>query len=74
MVNAFDCAVVAFSLFAGSARDALGGCSLLETVKRCDEHRYLLTDEAYEGDAMRAKAVEKGVIPILPLKCNHKEP
>jgi transposase len=31
-------------------------------------------DRAYEGDETRAKAVERGFIPVVPPKSNRKEP
>lgn len=31
-------------------------------------------DRAYEGDRIRAKAVEKGYIPVVPPKKNRKDP
>ena len=34
----------------------------------------MLMDRAYEGDAMRAKAVEKGFLPVVPPKRNRKLP
>ena len=43
-------------------------------LERLPEQVYLLMDRAYEGDKMRAKATEKGFIPIVPPKKNRKEP
>jgi len=34
----------------------------------------LTMDKAYEGDACRAKAVECGMVPLVPPKSNRKEP
>lgn len=74
MVTASDCAVVAFSLSGGNAHDAPEGMLLLDQMNRKDEQQYMLMDRAYEGDAMRAKVVEKGFIPIVPPKRNRKLP
>ena len=46
----------------------------MDEMERWPEQVYLLMDRAYEGDKMRAKAVEKGFIPIVPPKKNRKEP
>ena len=74
MVTASDCTVVAFSLSGGNAHDAPEGISLLDQLKRLDRQQYILMDRAYEGDMMRAKAVEKGFTPIVPPKRNRKLP
>jgi transposase len=74
MVTASDRAAVAFSLSGGNVHDAPEGCALLETVKRRGGQRYLLMDKAYEGEDIRARAVEKGFIPVVPPKSNRKEP
>jgi transposase len=74
MVTASDRSVVAFSLSGGNAHDAPAGETLLEKVERCEEQVYLLMDRAYEGKKMRAKAVEKGFIPVVPPKRNRKNP
>ncbi len=34
----------------------------------------MLMDRAYEGDAMRAKVIEKGFLPVVPPKRNRKHP
>lgn len=39
-----------------------------------EEQIFILMDRAYEGDKMRAKAIEKGFIPVVPPKKNRKEP
>ena len=74
MVTASDRSVVAFTLSGGNAHDAPEGELLLEELERLPEQVYLLMDRAYEGDKMRAKATEKGFIPIVPPKKNRKEP
>ena len=74
MVTASDRAVVAFSLSGGNAHDAPEGIALLNQLKHHDEQQYMLMDRAYEGDVMRAKAVEKGFLPVVPPKRNRKLP
>jgi transposase len=74
MVTASDRSVVAFSLSGGNAHDAPEGELLLENFRRLNEQKYILMDRAYEGDSMRAKAVEKGFITVVPPKRNRKEP
>ena len=74
MVTASDRAVVDFSLSGGNAHDAPEGIALLDQLKRHDEQQYILMDRAYEGDAMRSKAVEKGFFPVVPPKRNRKLP
>ncbi len=74
MVTASDRSFVAFSLSGGNAHDAPEGELLLERFMRLAEQQYILMDRAYEGDSMRAKAVEKGFIPVVPPKRNRKDP
>lgn len=74
MVTASDHSVVAFSLSGGNAHDAPEGELLIDRVERISEQIYMLMDRAYEGDKMRAKAIEKGFIPVVPPKKNRKEP
>lgn len=74
MVTASDRSVVGFSLSGGDAHDAPQGELLLDSIIRDNEQLYLLMDKAYEGDAMRQKAIEKGLIPIVPPKSNRKNP
>jgi len=74
MVTASDRSVVAFSLSGGNAHDALEGELLIENIDRLTEQIYILMDRAYEGDKMRAKAIEKGLIPVVPPQKNRKEP
>lgn len=74
MVTASDRSVVAFSLSGGNVHDAPEGERLLERVARLNEQRYILMDRAYESDSMRAKAIEKGFIPVVPPKRNRKNP
>ena len=74
MVTASDRSVVAFSLSGGNAHDAPEGELLLDSMTRMPEHIYILMDRAYEGDKLRAKAIEKGYVPVVPPKKNRKEP
>lgn len=74
MVTASDRSVVAFSLSGGNAHDSPEGELLLEHIERLEEQIFILMDRAYEGDKMRAKAIEKGFIPVVPPKKNRKEP
>lgn len=74
MVTASDRSVVAFSLSPGNSHDAPVGRDLLDSFDRLEEQRFLLMDRAYEGDDTRAKAVEKGFIPVVPPKKNRKDP
>lgn len=74
MVTASDCWAVVFSLSGGNVHDAPEGELLVGSVKRLPEQIYILMDRAYEGEKMRAKAIEKGFIPIVPPKKNRKEP
>ena len=74
MVTASDRSVVAFSLSGGNSHDAPEGELLVDSVERLAEQIYILMDRAYEGDKMRAKAIEKGFVPVVPPKKNRKEP
>ena len=74
MVTASDRAAVGFALSAGNRHDSPEGEKLLDEIERLLEHVYLLMDRAYEGDSMRAKAIENGYIPVVPPKRNRKEP
>jgi len=48
---------------------------LLEKVsKALGKDKPLTMDKAYEGDACRARAVECGMLPVVPPKSNRKEP
>lgn len=74
MVAASDRSAVAFSLSSGEAGDAPEGRKLLETIGAKQRTTYLLTDRAYEGDETRYLARLLGYIPIVPPKCNRKQP
>jgi len=59
----------------GSVADDPAGQKLMEQVPKARGHdKPLAMDKAYEGDACRAKAVECGMIPVVPPKSNRKEP
>jgi transposase len=74
MVTASDRSAVAFALSSGSAHDAPEGRNLLDSLERLEEQHFLLMDRAYEGDETRAKALEKGFVPVVPPKKNRKDP
>ena len=61
MVTASDRAAVSFSLSAGNAGDGPEGRKLLNFTAANEVHRYLIMDRAYEGDKMRALAMELGL-------------
>ena len=73
MVTASDRAAVSFSLSAGNVGDGPEGRKLLNFTAANKAHRYLIMDQAYEGDKTRALATELGYIPIVPPKQNRKE-
>ena len=66
MVTASDRAAVGFSLSGGQAHDAPEGIALLKKIQREKERKYLLIDRAYEGDNVRAAALEQGFEPVVP--------
>ena len=74
MVTASDRSVVAFSLSGGQAHDAPEGERLLDEIEKLSEQIFIIMDRAYEGDGMRAKALEKGFIPVVPPKKNRNKP
>ena len=74
MVSASDRSAVTYSLSGGNTHDSPQGELLLDSFERADEQIYILMDRAYEGDKMRAKAVEKGFIPVVPPKKNRRDP
>jgi len=73
MVASSDRSVVTFSLTPGSAHDAPEGLTLLDSID-CGDGAVLLMDRAYEGDNVRAKAVERGYVPVVPPKKNRRTP
>ena len=74
MVAASDRDGVSFSLSAGNRGDAPEGRALLQQLGPVEHPVYLLMDRAYEGDETRSFAVELGYIPVVPPKCNRKNP
>ena len=74
MVTASDRSVVAFSLSGGNAHYAPVGEILLDSIVPASEHMYILMDRAYSGLKMREKAIEKGLIPVVPPTTNYNEP
>lgn len=62
-----------FRLSAGNKHDAPERRKLIESFYSEDNH-YLLMDRAYEDNKTREFAVKQGFIPIVPPKCNRKEP
>jgi len=73
MVTSSDRAVVTFSLTSGSSHDAPEGRTLIDSLG-CPNGAALLMDRAYEGDDTRAKAIEKGLVPVVPPKKNRRDP
>jgi transposase len=74
MVTASDRSAVAFSLSRGNCHDSPEGEKLVGSLERLAEQLFMLMDRAYQGDAMRAKVVENGYIPVVPPLSNRKEP
>jgi transposase len=74
MVTASDRSVVDFRLSPGNYHDAPQGRQLLSTIRRDDNHRFLIMDKAYEGDNTRNLAICLGYIPIVPPKSDRKDP
>ena len=46
----------------------------MERLERLEEQLFMLMDRAYQGDAMRARVVEKGYIAVVPPLSNRKDP
>lgn len=74
MVTASDRAVIGLSLSGGQAHDAPEGVALLKKIRRKKEQKYLLMDRAYEGENVRAAALEQGFEPVVPPKRNRRNP
>lgn len=74
MVTASDRAVIGFSLSGGQAHDAPEGIALLKKIRRKKEQKYLLMDRAYEGENVRAAALEQGFEPVVLPKRNRRNP
>jgi len=73
MVASSDRSAVTFSLTSGNSHDAPEGRALLDSLN-CVNGVVLLMDKAYEGDDTRAKAIEKGFVPVVPPKSNRLNP
>ena len=59
----------------GSAADDPDGQKLMEEIpKKICKGKPLLMDKAYEGDACRATAKQRGMRPVVPPKSNRKKP
>lgn len=74
MVTASDRVAVGFSLSGGQAHDAPEGMELLKKIRREKEQTYLLMDRAYEGENVRAVALEQEFEPVVPPKKNRRNP
>ena len=74
MVAASDRDGVILSLSAGNCGDGPKGRARLRQLDPADHPVYLLMDRAYEGDEIRALAVELGYTPVVPPKSNRKDP
>ena len=61
-----------FSLSPGHAGDAPAGRALLKQTTLTAT--YVIMDRAYEGDETRQLVRELDCIPVVPPKCNRKEP
>ena len=73
VVAASDRAAVRFSLSGGQAHDAPEGIALLEGLCRDKEQKYLLMDRAYEGEKVRAAALDLGFQSVVPPKRNRRD-
>ena len=67
MVCATEKFVFGFHLSAGNRHDAPEGRKLFETLES-KSGKYLLIDRVYEDDEIRALAVKRGLIPVVPPK------
>ena len=74
MAAASDRDAVIFSLSPGQSGEAPEGRALLQRPGPAAEHTFLLMDRAYEGDETRDLAATPGYTPVVPPKCNRKEP
>ena len=74
MVTASDRSAVSFSLSSGARHDSPEGMKLLFFTPASDYEQSLLMDRAYEGDNMRAAAIELGYNPVVPPKKNRIDP
>ena len=63
-----------WSLTPGQSGDGPEGRKLIETMGVQDSPVYLLMDSAYGGDALRACAVERNFVPVVPAHPVRKQP
>ena len=63
-----------WSLTAGQAGDDPEGRHLIEVIGVQDAPVYLLMDSAYSGDDLRAEALERNLIPVVPAHPLRKHP
>lgn len=63
-----------WSLTAGQAGDGPEGRHLIEAIGVQDAPVYLLMDSAYGGDELRAEALERNLIPVVPAHPLRKRP
>lgn len=62
------------TLSPGQSGEAPEGRALLQRLGPAAEHTFLLMDRAYEGDETKDLAATLGYTPVVPPKCNRKEP
>jgi transposase len=74
MVAADARTAIIFALSPGNAHDAPAGRALLEALGSMPEGLPLLMDRAYEGNETRQLALDLGMMPVVPPKCNRIEP
>ncbi|HUZ05769.1 MAG TPA: IS5 family transposase [Acidobacteriaceae bacterium] len=74
MVAADARTAIAFALSPGNAHDAPEGRELLWELPRMPEGLPMLMDRAYEGDQTRQLVLELGMVPVVPPKCNRRDP
>lgn len=58
----------------GQDGDAPQGRELLRSIPALPLGCHLIMDRAYEGDDTRQLALDLGLIPVVPPKCNRLEP
>ena len=74
MVASSDRDAVAFSLSPGNAHDAPEGRKLLEQIGEAQHTTSLVMDRAYESDINQQLAYDLFYTPVVPPKCNRKDP
>lgn len=63
-----------WSLTPGQAGDGPEGCHLIGAIGIQDSPVYLLMDSAYGGNDLRAQALERNLIPVVPAHPLRKKP